>query len=67
MTSITILKTIPFKTGECYRAVKLIHELRGERRKVNNDWEIMRNLQQNEQKLQSLGKGNMRAEITKVV
>ena len=55
------------KTGECYRAVKLIHELRGERRKVNNDWEIMRTFKQNEQKLQSHGGREMlRAEINKM-
>lgn len=56
------------KTGECYRAIKLIHELRQERRKVNNDWEIMRTFKQNEQKLQSHGGREMlRTEINKVM
>lgn len=56
------------KTGECYRAVKLIHELRVERRMINNDYEIMKAFKTHEQKLQSTGGRDMlKAEITKVV
>ena len=54
-----LIENQTLKTGEAYRAIKLLHELRIERRQINNDLEIMKSFKTHEAKLGSDGSRDM--------
>ena len=50
-----LIENNKLNTKQCYRAVRLIHELRTERRNILNSYEIVKQYKTNEAKLQNEG------------
>ena len=50
-----LIENNKLNTKQCYRAVRLIHELRTERRNILNAYEIVKQYKTNEAKLQNEG------------
>jgi hypothetical protein len=54
------------KTAECYRATRLIHDLRQERRRIKNDSEILRTYRTHIQKITHINsRGMLQVELQK--